>query len=260
MFRKLWHTLKDSFDTVIALVISVVTGVAGLIGWGDASYVLAAISTTLGILAFSLTRDRIHREELIRATYRISDNLQSILQHYGTSGFFFTNRSDLPHLKGRVEKASHLDVMGPSLLTFVDGQQELLKRIKDSGGNVRILVSNPENEHLQQLMTLNFTERKDYSYHASRVKVALQTLAPMVGMSSSGGNIEVRITNHMPYGYLALDSFKDSGQIQVEMYLKGPKYNNPIFLLNAERDTKWYLIYQSQFEYLWNNASEPGLL
>ena len=118
MWQKLWGYVRESFDTLIALAISIVTCVAGIVGWGDDAYVLAAISTTLGILAFSLTRDRHHREELIRETHSISTNLQSILHNHATSAYFFTRRNKLENLSQRLQTVSQLDVMGPSLNTF----------------------------------------------------------------------------------------------------------------------------------------------
>lgn len=256
MWQKVWWYIKDSFDTLIALMIAVTTGVAGLVGWGDNSHVLAAIATTLGVLAISLTRDRIQREHLIRETVHISNNLESILQNHATSAYFFTKRSKLPNLSNRLEKVSRLDVMGASLHTFSVNQRGILKDIKDAGGKVRILVTNPDNEQLQYLMAMTFFEVDTPDSHILQIRTALSSMVPLVGTSAKGGQIEVRLTNQLPFGYLALDSHKSHGEIQVELYLRGPKYNNPIFILQTEKDTNWYNVYQNQFEELWNHAIE----
>jgi len=258
MWQKLWGYVRESFDTLIALVVSIVTCVAGIVGWGDDSYVLAAISTTLGILAFSLTRDRHHREALIRETHSISTNLQSILHNHATSAYFFTRRSKLENLSKRLQTVSQLDVIGPSLNTFAVTQLNVIKSIRDAGGRVRILITNPNNELLQQQMAMIFTDNKSAASHAMFIHVALDRMLPLVGTSQRGGSLEVRLIDQLPFGYLALDSDTAHGQIQVELFLigLGSKDHNPIFTLHNDNttDTSWYNTYHSQFEVLWRGA------
>jgi hypothetical protein len=106
---------------------------------------------------------------------------------------------------------------------------------------------------------MRFLEATTDEDHKGHVMTALSNFKSIVGTNESGGNIEVRITDQMQsFSYLGIDTSMPHGNIQIEFYLnKVALSKNPIFLLYPNSDKRWYAEFKEQFEFYWNNSSDP---
>lgn len=246
-----------NLDTTLAIIISVVAAIFGIFGSNQA-YTLAAVATSLGILAFSIIRDRASRDKLIEETKNVHlaiNRLESIRQNSDT---FFSTRKELPSFRYRLQDIRSLDMIGSSLLSTSVSSHGAIHDFKVSGGKVRLLISNPNNRPLQALYGMTFLEAGGEEKHRRQVLTALNNLSSLVGTHSSGGSVEIRVSEHfLPFSYVGMDVGSSRGQIQIEYYLKKLALDkNPVFLLSFEKDTHWYNEYKRQFEILWNEGAE----
>ena len=57
--------------------------------------------------------------------------------------------------------------MGPSLSSIGITHQAILRELKNNGVKIRILVSNPDNTHLQEFFSMRFLEADTAPIHVS---------------------------------------------------------------------------------------------
>ena len=254
---KIWKFIIANLDTVVALLVSAVATTFGIIQ-NNQELLLAGVGLTLTFLAVGLIRDRHHRETLNDQLAKLDGAIVELSTEKINSSNFFYPRSNSTDLPLRLRKAKYtLDVMGPSLSSIGITHQAILRELKNNGVKIRILVSNPDNTHLQEFFSMRFLEADTAPIHARHVKGTLSSLSQIVGFSSSGGSVEIHITNHvLSFSYIGSDVGKSEGEIQVEFYLtKTGLDRDPMFLLKQPRDAHWFTEFRGQFDLLWENST-----
>lgn len=172
---------------------------------------------------------------------------------------FFQTRADRPPMEIRLRNAKTVDFIGTSLIGLAVTNQSELRTLKDAGAKIRLIISNPDDEPLQEFLAMRYLEADSAQHHKDQVNVALSNFKSIVGESASGGSIEVRITDQMQsFSYMGIDTSISQGYIQIEFYLnKVALSRNPIFLIYADSDLQWFNEFKGQFEFFWKNSSDP---
>ena len=254
--KRIWSFLIANFDTVIAIIVSIVAAVYGIFNVNQRP-LLAGIAATLGILAFGLIRDRLNRENLTSHISTLEHIVSELLTGKVSSDNFFYKRDNVPELSSRFKKVKNsLDIMGTSLFTIGVTYQAILRELKGNGVKIRLLLSNPDNSSLQEFISMRCLEMETARVHVSQVRASLASLSQIIGVSASGGSIELHMTDNIQtFGFVGTDVAKPDGEIQIEFYLnKTGLTRDPIFLLNRMRDTQWFTEFQNQFEFFWEHA------
>ena len=99
--QRQWAFIKSNFDTLVALIISILAAVYGIFS-GDQLPLLAGMATTLGILAVGLIRDRHNREILANHISRLEHAVTELSSGKIDADRFFYSRSQLPELSTRL--------------------------------------------------------------------------------------------------------------------------------------------------------------
>lgn len=271
-FKKVAHIVWDeiktgkNIDVYIMLFIAGGATVLALLGWIPYSILIPVISAILAMLAVAslINRQRVEKilENLSSFNSTVESNtkaIDAISRGQVASSLFFQTRDTRPSIKTFVRNAKSLDIMGTSLSSFSSFLQSELRTLKQSGANIRLILSNSEDYHLQELYAKRYLETESADDHRKVLQLSLENFRKLVGRDNSGGSIEVRVTDCIQgFGYIGVNAPTQYGQIQVEIYLnKIPLSRNPIFTLNASDDTHWYNEYQNQFDFYWKNATDP---
>lgn len=255
---KIWKFVIANLDTVVALVVSAVATTFGIVQKNQ-ELLLAGVALTLTFLAVGLIRDRHHRETFNNQMAKLESAIVELNVEKIRSSNFFYSRSNSAELPLRLRKAKYtLDVMGPSLSSIGITHQAILRELKSNGVRIRLLVSNPDNTNLQKYFSMRFLEADTAIIHTRHVKGTLSSISQIVGVSSSGGSIEIHVTNQvLSFSYIGLDVEKPEGEIQVEFYLtKTGLDRDPMFLLKQTRDAHWFKEFRNQFELLWEGSMD----
>ena len=256
--KRIWRFLFANLDTIIAIVVSIVAAIFGVFG-GNQTILLAGIATTLGIIAYVIIQERKNREDLFEHIVNLEKLLSEMSSRNIKSDNFFLNRAILPPLSDTMKRAKNtLDMAGPSLISVGVSYHATLRQLKESGVKIRLLVSNPDNQSLQKFLSMRYLEAETAFVHTNQVRASLTSLAPLTSSSRRGGNVQVRITDHVQtFSYVGSDVNRTDGKIQIEFYLnKIGLEKNPIFFLEAQNDVHWFNEFRNQFEFLWNSAIE----
>ena len=254
--KRAWKFLLTNFDTLIAIVVSIFAAIFGAFR-GNQTILLTGMATTLGILAFGLIRDRSSRENLSEHIIYLGKLLAEMNSKKVKADNFFVLRANLPDLSSNMKKTTHtLDMAGTSLLSVGITCQATLRELKESGVKIRLLVSNPDNQNLQEYLSKRYLEAATAVEHTNQVRTSLSCLAPLVSPNKRGRYVQIRVTDHVQtFSYIANDVNRNKGLMQVEFYLnKIGMEKNPIFFLTADDDVYWFNEFKKQFEFAWNNA------
>jgi len=254
--KKLVRFSLENFDTIVAIAVSLFAAVFGIFG-GNQIALLAGIATTLGLLAYGIIRDRAARDVLGSNIQRLETTIKSISTGKISADLFFINRAKAVPLPEFLRSGQEsLDIMGTSLVSIGTIYSAILRELKEKGGKVRIIVSNPDNLILQEFLAMRYLETENAAILESQVRTALSGLLPLIGRSQRGGSVDVKVVDFIPpFSYVGMDTKKRTGKIQIEYVLhRAGLGRNPIFFLDSADDVYWFGEFQEQFELLWKNA------
>jgi hypothetical protein len=255
--KKIWSVIKENPDTIIAIVVGLIVTIWGVLGTNvNQQYLISAIAVILGVLAFSILRDRQARDSLVKEIQNLQQTLIGLQSRTVNAENFLLSRPKLGSLAERLKGTETLDMAGPSLLNISTSNQAILRDLKNSGAKVRLILSNPENINLQELLGLRHLEAESGAAHANFVRTSLTSLVPIIGDDIKGGSLQVRLTDQMQgFSYIGKNTNKPTGNIQIEFYMiKIALDRNPIMDIKAPSDPHWFEEFKSQFEYLWQNS------
>lgn len=268
ILNHLWNDLKrgENIDLYVLLIVAIGLSIVSLLGFIPNEFLTPTILTALVLLAVSNLVGRYRVEQIHNNTDKIlseiNENAKAIEilgQGKVSARNFFQTRADRPPMEIRLKNAKTVDFLGTSLIGLAVTNQSELRTLKDAGAKIRLIVSNPDNESLQEFLAMRYLEADSAQNHKNQVSVAISNFKSLIGNNSNGGSVEVRITNQMQsFSYMGIDISQPQGYIQIEYYLnKVALSRNPIFLLYANSDTHWYNEFKEQFEFYWNNSFDP---
>ena len=253
--KKIWSFVVANLDTLVAIVISIVAAIYGSFK-GDQGLILTAIATTLGILAYSLIRDRLHRDALVK---QIDELKMRLPDRPSAMAFFQKSREIRPYL----QKALQIDMCGVTLTSTLNKEYGTLTERLQAGAKIRIMIIDPDSLAIE--MTAQRTANpKDLEYHRTRLDSSLRELAyiykRMSDMKPSKGaklgSLSVKLIPYAPsFGILSMDAKQKEGISFIEIYPHKFGYMAPVmFGLTPERDQDWYDYFTKQFEVMWDSA------
>jgi hypothetical protein len=228
-----------------ALVFTVL-GVLGISGIKVLSSVILAL---LAVLSFSQIRSRRQVAEIVDT------------KRWDPFSLF---REDFPeNLPVLRTNATTLLLIGVSLArTIQSASRTELRQMLVSGGRVRVLVVNPEDDKLVQAASIQRNVTADRMRR--RIQNALDELTEL--RDNTNGHIEIRLMPFVPHmGINLIDKGTPRGLITVQHYEHRPTgEDSPIFLIMA-KDGVWYEHFVAEAERMWHDgipwplAANPSL-
>jgi hypothetical protein len=152
---------------------------------------------------------------------------------------------------------STVDVLGAGLFALAINHPGIVRARAGSGVRFRLILSNPENQSVQDMIARRLLEIETADRHARLVRAAIENLK--AGVEQVGADkLQVRVIDQVPpFSYFGVDTMMPEGEIRVEIYLaKAPLSSNPIFALDPARDSHWYEEFRKQFEFFWSQSNE----
>ncbi|MBN1285636.1 MAG: MarR family transcriptional regulator [Anaerolineae bacterium] len=174
---------------------------------------------------------------------------------------FFYTRSDLEPWQVRLAHARTLDILGLSLYTIVYQGESFAKALQKLDIQIRILLSNPDNQPLQQEIARRRYDVSSAKIHARNVNLTLACLREVQKVDMASGSLTVKVYNFFPsFSYVGTDTSGDGGRIDIELYLSEmADIEQPLFTIYAANDPIWFGRFRRQFEFYWKYAKEPNL-
>lgn len=135
----------------------------------------------------------------------------------------------------------------------ITNMQEHLTRILEHKGSVQILLPNPSNEHLLQMIAETHPTK-----NAQGIKADIENALRLAQELEPGkGAVRIRTIEFVPnIGINAMDVDLPDALIMVQMYeFRGQSERAPIFLLDRS-DKEWFKHFKKQIDRLWDSGTD----
>lgn len=142
---------------------------------------------------------------------------------------------------------------GTTMQRTITAMREHLKRILSRGGKVRILLPNPNNIALLELIAKTHPD-KTASSIGDDIRNAIRIAQELY---RSHGNIALKTLDFSPsLGINALDAETPAGMLMIQMYeFKAAAERAPIFIL-GKNDDPWFKHFTEQIDRLWGSGTD----
>jgi hypothetical protein len=138
------------------------------------------------------------------------------------------------------------------------------ERMLQHGGTLRVLLPDPEDERLIEMISKMHRNDDGPERTASAIRSAITTLSSIAGQANAAGHpgtVVLRLTDLPPrVGLNILDGNEPSGSLMVQHYQFRPtSESSPIIYLERESDEPWFRHFVDEAERLWTSGREEHL-
>jgi hypothetical protein len=236
--RLLVRVINDeNLDLYLLGSIAGVFTVFGATGLSNMKVLSSVVLALLALLAFSQIRSRRQVELITR-----SQTMRSLALF----------KLDFPaDLISRRAGSFDILLIGRSLTRTVQGMQTDMGAILETGGRIRVLVLDPEDEPLMDAADRRIAQSLGQGRLRQRILTTLDDLTTLRGRTN--GRLEIRVSSSIPCaGFNCLDVSGPRGLVCVQHYEYRPRGEPaPIFALEPE-DEPWYQYFVAEAERLWD--------
>jgi len=248
--REIGH--GENIDLYVTILLAVIVAFLGVIGIVRFEILSAAILATLGLLAGSLLTVR-------RSADGLAQRLAAIDRNLGTRqlsvGDLFKTRTQLPSFEEPLGEAQQsIDICGMSLLGVATSHRSMLLDKAKRGCRIRLLLLNPANDHLMEMMA-PFTASLSAVSHTQAISTSLNCLTsdPALYLSKL---VEIRLYDYpLAHGLVIIDGDTLDGKVRVELYMHNClPADAPGFYILKRDDPRWFAMFAAEFEQYWASA------
>ncbi len=236
-----------NLDLYVVVAVALAVAVLGVLSVVDPRVVAAATLAVLALMATSALNSR-HQVDGVRTTlFRIAASEAGNVP----AERFLSER--LPALDAEVASATDIGLVGVTLTRTVRDLLPALDRRLRAGAQVRVLLIDLDCQaHREAVARSKKADAPDFYQH--RVSSTVDLLRVLASDRDESA-MQLRVLPFVPtFGMCLVDPAESHGRIHVEVYQHRTLEANPSFSLRADRDGRWYDLFASQFETLWDSA------
>ena len=237
-FELVWKDIKsgENIDIYSTILICLALGIAGIFGVVNFAILASGILATLALLAVGSLNFR-----------HTSDEIKDLLKS-AKSGLKIEKNSTINVNRERLENAKSLDWMAVSFHTMTRPYQKELTNCLTSGGQIRLLLVDPDGDVPKTLAKLGYSAGNE-NLIVNDIKSTLEVVNSWK-KTIPNCKIEVRfLYGQPPYRLTIVDRAQSNGYVRLRIPSTSGS-DMPVITLNPSDD--WYTFFVSQFEYWWS--------
>ena len=242
--RWCWDDIRsgETLDLWLLVFASTIFTILGGTGIASVQILSSVVLALLALLAISQIRGRQEVRGLV-ASWR-----RSRIEIFESS---FPDSYD----QARGAATHSYDFAGLTMSRTLPTMQSHLVRILENKGNVRILLPDPDNTELMEMVAASSRFGTSVSDTQTAIRHSISLAKSIRG--DSGFTTQVRLTSLLPrVGLNLIDVGTPNGFAVAQMYQMRPSAEPaPIFVLRTT-DNPWFDHFCNEFEQLWNHAAE----
>lgn len=218
------------------------------------------ILAVLALLAVSGLWERNRRLNRIEeATTETRELVQRKLsQQIKASDFFIAEKKLSPEI---FSAANTVLLLGFSLARTIRDYHHVLGQRLAAGANVRVIMLDPDNEPLLQIVAQETLTASSVTASAEHWRNTIQTSVAFIGIIEQERNRKGKLElGYLPFppafGLIFIDPYESHGFCIVDIYHHKSTAPNASFRLSAANDPFWYNFYREQFESAWQSCKK----
>jgi uncharacterized membrane protein YtjA (UPF0391 family) len=237
-FSWTWRDIKsgENADLWILVVVSLIFTVLGVSGIASTAVLSSIVLSLLALLAISQIRNRLQVQSLAQSA------------RADRTGLFLRDFPAEFHL-ARSRASHNYFFAGYTMARTLPTMRQDLERILSNKGTARILLPNPDNAALLQMIATVSGMR---SSNPERIATHIRYSLDLAGDLAALGDLNVRTTDVLPrLGINALDVDQPDAQLMIQIYEFRPIGEAAPILILSRSDGRWFDHFQQQIERLW---------
>jgi hypothetical protein len=252
--RKIGKDLSEgrNLEIYLTILISIVISILSVLNVVNTGIVATITLATLSLLALSTINNREQISVFQKQVETLSTSVdEKVLENIRASSFFVAEQ---PRYDEKLEKAKKIDIAGATLTRTVTNHLGIFEHRLKEGAHIRLIIIDPQSDAVKQAALRSYGVQGD-SFYRDRIKPTIDLLNILASLPQQKGKLELRFLPFMPsFGLKLIDPDSIDGNIVVEIYQHKSLEPNPTFMLDGNRDEKWYRFFQNQFEVLWSSS------
>jgi len=231
----------ETIDLWLLVAASLIFTVLGAAGIASIQVLSSVVLALLALLAISQIRGRQEVRGLVASWQR---SRTSIFE------------ADFPdaYYAARSRAAQSYSFAGMTMQRTFPTMRPDLIRILDNSGTVRILLPDPSNHALMEMVAASRRYGETASDMSNQVRQSIDTAKRLRGTTGRGP--EVKVISLLPrVGLNVIDGGLPDALLMVQLYQVYPEGEpGPIFVLTPS-DREWFTHFCNEFEQLWNSGT-----
>lgn len=252
--RKVGKDLSEgrNLEIYLTILISIVISVLSVLNIVNIEMVVTITLATLSLLALSTINNREQISSFQKQVEILSILVQEkVLENIRASSFFLGEQH---RYEDKLKKAKKIDIAGATLTRTVTNYLGIFEQRLKEGASIRLIIIDPQSDAVSQAALRSYGVQGD-DFFRDRIKPTIDLLNILASLPELKGKLELRFLPYMPsFGLKIVDPDSVDGKIFVEIYQHKSLDPNPTFMLDGQRDEKWYHFFQNQFEVLWSSS------
>jgi hypothetical protein len=238
-----WMDIRqgETIDLWLLVAASLIFTVLGATGIASIQVTSSVVLALLALLAISQIRGRQEIRGLVTSWQR---SRTSIFE------------ADFPdaYYAARSRASQSYSFAGMTMQRTFSTMRPDLIRILDNNGTVRILLPDPSNQALMEMVAASRRYGETASDMSDQVRQSIATAKGLRGTTGRGS--EVKVISLLPrVGLNVIDGGLPDALLMVQLYQIHPKGEpGPIFVLTPS-DREWFTHFHNEFEQLWNSGT-----
>jgi hypothetical protein len=248
--RHLETDLKQgrNLDLYVIVAVAVAMAILSVLNIVDAGVIGAATLAVLAVMASSALTSR-HQVDGVKSAL---DRLVAGEAGNVPAERFLSPR--LPALDGEAATATDIGLVGVALTRTVRDLLPVLDQRLRAGASIRVILIDVESAAQTEAVARS-KKAGSPDFYLHRLLATIDLLRVLASSARNESALELRVLPFVPtFGMCLIDSTQSHGRIHVEVYQHRTLEANPSFSLRADRDGRWYNLFASQFDTLWESA------
>lgn len=212
----------------------------------------------LALLAFLAIDSLLERIEMLSNIERDIKHVRDLAEAQFSGQKMLRHRADFPRIEHLITEVRQEFCATGITLDIMATLTGLFEQKAKQGVKIKFIAILPEAEVIEEVARYFGFEQEEI---ATRIRTNLYKIYHLT--QKFPNLVELRVTEHrLANGYFIVDPKMEQGYMTVTPYFfQTPDgHLSPVLFLSKKADDHWFKIYLSDFDNLWNNASQwsPG--
>ena len=241
--KRVWNDIGrgENIDAYATIVAALILSILNVLGFAPPDSIPAITLAVLALLAIGVLVSR----------YRVEDLAEGLSSLRG----FFVDEFDNQTFNNDLENAHEVWLYGASLDGVASEYYALFERKLRSGGTIRVMVIDPNDERVLELSEMRAYANPSVQRAKAKAMATLSDFCELRKLAPN--NLQIRILRFpITHRLIALNPGTPDGKLYISNYPFGtPGGSLPKLVLSA-KDGRWYDLYKTEAENLWDAATD----
>lgn len=218
---------------------------------------LTAIASLLSLTAIANIADREKKLSKLDSLDTMKDDLNSVLTNhiYKNADKFFLNNSIEENF---FINSKSVFISGILLRRTIPQFKDMLLNKLRCDADIKIVIIDPNRKELLKILSKRSMGNRDWRDWKNYIDLVIKELEDIV--NQTGKEIEIGYLPYIPsFGMYFSNYGEKNAKCGIEIYQHKSDKINPTFILEPEKDLRWFSFFVEQYDILWDSCRKEKI-